>query len=154
MALTGRELVCAVDVLLRVAFPYPGSLPKEPFFEAPWVSIQCVQGIRLQGEQEMVSRDLMSLIELEAWTHVREEASLGNFPGGHRSLQIVRTNKRANKGISHHSVGGGGKDLKFNSKFYVILASWAAFPRPSVGIPLLAPAYGLEGSSLWSDLTG
>lgn len=65
LALTGRELVCAVDVLLRVAFPYPGSLPKAPFFEAPWVSIQCVQGICLQGEQELVSRDLVSLIELE-----------------------------------------------------------------------------------------
>lgn len=112
---------------------------------------ECVQGISLQGEQELVSRDEVTLIELEPWAHVREEASLGNFPGGHRSIQIVRTNKRVNKGISHHSIVG--EDLKFNSNFYVILASCAAIPRPSVGIPLLAPAYGHEGSSLWSNLT-
>lgn len=69
---------------------------------------ECVQGISFQGEQELVSRDMVSLIELEPRAHVREEASLGNFPGGHRSIQIVRTNKRINKGISQHSIEGGG----------------------------------------------
>lgn len=65
------------------------------------------QSTCLQGEQGLVSRDLVSLIELEPWAHVREEASIENHPGGQRSIQIVRTNKGVNKGISLTMWGWG-----------------------------------------------